>query len=72
MKDRDGAKSENLGGQIVMQHTAAARQRLLFCQKLDGNCPPCSPASYAPEHIAKLEIVHIKLDKYVHTVRAPS
>ena len=52
-----------LGGQLVMQRS---RRCLLFFQKLDGNCPPCSPSSYAPEHIAKLEIVHTKFDKYVH------
>ena len=36
MPDRDGAMSDNLGGQLVMQRTAAVRQRLLFYQNLGG------------------------------------
>ena len=31
---RDGARSENLGGQVAMRRAAAARRRLLFCQNL--------------------------------------
>ena len=31
---RDGARSENLSGQVVMLHNSATWQRLLFCQNL--------------------------------------
>ena len=31
---RDGARSENLGGQVVMRRAAATRRCLLFCQNL--------------------------------------
>ena len=41
---RDGARSENLSGQVVMRRAATARRRLLFCQNL-----PCPPTSAIPE-----------------------
>ena len=37
---RDGARSENLRGQLVMRRAAAARRRLLFCQNLGGRAHP--------------------------------
>ena len=40
---RDGIRSENLGGQVVMWRAAAGSQRLLFFQNLEGVRPPCSP-----------------------------
>ena len=36
---RDGARSENLSGHIVMQRTDASRRRLLFCQNLGVRTP---------------------------------
>ena len=37
-----------LDEQVVMRRGAAT---LLLCQKLGGQLPPCSPASYAPESL---------------------
>ena len=48
---RDGARSENLGGQVVMGRTAAARHHP-FSQNLGG---PCHPASSIPG----LESIHL-------------
>ena len=38
---RDGARSENLIGQVVMRHVAAAWRCLLFCQNLRSVLLPC-------------------------------
>ena len=45
MPSRDGERSENLGGQVVMRRAAAARWRLLFWQNLGGTCALPAPAS---------------------------
>ena len=50
-QNRDGTRSENLGGQVVMRRAAAAWRRLLFCQKLGGElpAPPLpQPLKYIP------------------------
>ena len=36
LEKRDGARPENLSGQVVMQRAAATRWRLLLCQNLGG------------------------------------
>ena len=36
---RDGARSDNLGGQVVMRRAAAAWRCLLFCQNLGKRMP---------------------------------
>ena len=46
---RDGARSENLVGQVVMRRAAAVRRHLLFCQKLSAH-PPLTPR-WANDHI---------------------
>ena len=43
---RDVARSENLGGQVVMRSGAAAWLRLLFCQNLGGLQHACRSLSY--------------------------
>ena len=41
---RDGARSVNLGGQVVMRRAAAAaRRHFLFCLNLGGMRPPAPP-----------------------------
>ena len=46
-KISDGARYENLGGQVVVQHAAAARWLHLFCQNFKGRTPPI-PCFYHP------------------------
>ena len=42
-----------LGGQVVMQHTAAVRRRLIFCQKLSGQLPTLPTRQLRPwSHIS--------------------
>ena len=36
------------GGQVVMQRAATGRRRLLICQNLGGQLPPCPPACNMP------------------------
>ena len=45
---RDGARSKNLGWQVVMQRGDAAWRRLLFCQNLGGRMPPLPPPPLPP------------------------
>ena len=44
-----------LGGQVLMRHAAAAQRRLLFCQNLGEQLPPCTPFIDAPVIISKLD-----------------
>ena len=41
--NRDVARSENMGGQVVMRRAAAARRRLLICQNMGGAHAPPTP-----------------------------
>ena len=36
MPSKDGARSENLDGQVVMQRAASSQRRFLICQNLGG------------------------------------
>ena len=42
MQIRDGARSENLGGQVI-RRGATVRRQLLLCQNLGPPCPPLPP-----------------------------
>ena len=43
LHSRDGARSENLGGKLVMRRATAAWRRLLFCKNRGGYFPPALP-----------------------------
>ena len=40
---RDAPSVKNLGGPVVMRRAAAAQRRLLICQNLGEQLPPCPP-----------------------------
>ena len=48
MSYRGVSSFRNLGGQVVMRRTAAARRHLLIFQNLGGQLPPCPLDTYAP------------------------
>ena len=67
---RNGGRSENLGGQVVMRRAASVWRRLLFCQNLGGGVLP--PAPHLPPCLIrdvwnchKIRLVKCTLSKYV-------
>ena len=73
---RHVARSENLGGQVVMRRAATVRRRLLICQNLGGRTPPplltcLQPLTLAASETSMTSKAHFSQTSLVLMISSP-